>query len=740
MTAMSAPRAKGLESRQGDPDVIVKKAVCPHDCWDTCSILVHVKDGRIQRVMGNPDQPITKGYLCVKVNHYEERVYSPDRILYPMRRTGPKGSRQFERITWEEALNEIYERFTQIIAEHGAEAILPYSYAGTIGLLQYGSLDRRFFHKLGASQLARTICASAGSEATTSVNGLRMGPDPEDMVNCKLIVAWGINVVSSNPHQWPIIQEARRRGAKLVVIDPYRYKGAREADWHISPRPGTDTAFVMGVMHELIAQDWLDHDYIQQYTLGFDQLKAKVADWTPERAAEVTGIPPAEIRAFAKLYWESRPAILRVGYGLQRHTNGGMIVRSIAMLPALTGHWRDRGGGFLLSQSSSYDIPYAVLERPDLMPTPRPREINMIQLGQALTELNDPPVKALFVYNSNPANVAPNSRLVKEGLLREDLFTVVHEQLYTDTCDYADIILPATTQMEQTDLMYSYWHLYLQLNEPAIEPLGEAVPNTELFRRLAVRFGFTDPVMTESDESLIRSILANSKYMQGITLERLRQEYIIKVNRAPAPFAEGGFGTPSGKVEFYSEALARAGREPVIDYIPPAESIDGSPELARKYPLALISPAAHHFLNTTFANQPRLMKGQQVPLIYISEADAAARGVSNGDWVRVFNDRGSVRLQAVVGDTVKPGTLVAPTIWLRRFMPDGEGINVLTSERVADYGGGATFHTNLVQVEKTEAPEQATWIPSEAQKELINPLKEGLTAPLPLRSTATAAN
>lgn len=730
---MSEPRAKGLESRKGEPGVVVKKAVCPHDCWDTCSMLVHVKDGRIQRVMGNPDQPLTKGYLCVKVNHYEERVYSPDRILYPMRRVGPKGSRQFERISWAEALDEIYNRFTQIIAEHGAEAILPYSYAGTIGLLQYGSLDRRFFHTLGASTLARTICASAGGEAILSVTGIKQGPDPEDMVDAKLIVVWGVNVVSSNPHQWPIIQEARRRGAKLVVIDPYRYKGAREADWHIQLRPGTDTAFVMGVMHELIAQEWLDHAYITEYTKGFDQLKESVADWTPERAAEVTGIPAAEIRAFAKLWWESRPAVLRVGYGLQRHTNGGMIVRAICMLPALTGHWRDRGGGFLLSQSGSYDLPTAYLERPDLMPNPRPREINMIQIGQALTQLNEPPVKALFVYNSNPASVAPNSGLVHQGLMREDLFTVVHEQLFTDTCAYADIILPATTQLEHTDLMYSYWHLYLQLNEPAIEPLGEACSNTELYRRLAKRFGFTDPALTESDESLIRGVLERSKYMQGITLERLRQEYIIKVNRAPAPFAEGGFGTPSGKVEFYSEELARAGQEPVIAYIPPAESTDGSPELARKYPLSLISPAAHHFLNTTFANQPRMMKGQQVPLVYISEADAAARGVVNGDWVRLFNDRGSVRLQAVVGDTVKPGTLVAPTIWWSRFMPDGEGINHLTSDRVADYGGGATFHTNLVQVAKAEAPEVRRWEPTAAQRELIDPRHGELEPPLALR-------
>ncbi|MFZ5817693.1 MAG: molybdopterin-containing oxidoreductase family protein [Bacillota bacterium] len=710
---------KALESRSKDPDVVVKKAVCPHDCWDTCTMLVHVKDGRAVRVAGDPDNPVTRGYLCVKTNHYEERVYSPDRVLYPMRRVGPKGSGQFDRISWEEALQEIAARFRGIIAEHGAEAILPYSYAGTIGKLHYASMDRRFFHRLGASQLDRTICATAGGEAILSVTGVKQGPDPEDMVNAKLIVVWGVNVISSNPHQWPIIQEARRRGATLVVIDPYRYKGAREADWHISPRPGTDTAFVMGVMHTLIKEGWIDRGYIETYTLGFDQLAMKVADWTPERAARVTGIPAEEIVRFARLYWESRPAVLRVGYGLQRHTNGGSIVRAICMLPALTGHWRDRGGGFLLSNSGSYKTNDFALERPDLMPTPAPRTINMIELGKALTELDNPPVKALFVYNSNPAAVAPNQTRVLAGLSREDLFTVVHEQLFTDTCRWADIILPATTQLEHLDLHTSYWHLYVQLNEPAIAPLGEAVPNTELFRRLAAAMGFTDSCFQDSDEELVRQALSGSPYLEGITLERLRAEKIIKTNRAPAPFAEGGFHTASGRAEFYSEALAAAGLDPVIDYVPPAESIDGSPELAARYPIHLITPAAHHFLNTTFANQPRMMKGEGAPTIYLNPADAEARGIRSGDWVRVFNDRGSVRLQAQVGDWSKAGVAVSPSIWWSRFMPDGVGINALTSDRPADMGGGASFHTNLVQVEKAEAPAGQPWVPTPEQARLI---------------------
>ncbi|MGE5672958.1 MAG: molybdopterin-containing oxidoreductase family protein [Mycobacterium leprae] len=693
-------------------ELAVKHAVCPHDCWDTCSMLVHVKDGQAVRVMGNPDHPVTRGYLCVKTNQYLERVYSPDRVLYPMRRTGPKGSGQFQRITWDEALTEIATRFKAVAAEFGPEAILPYSYAGTIGVLHYGSMDRRFFHKLAATQLERTICASAGTEAIISAMGGRQGPDPEDMVHAKLIVVWGVNVISSNTHQWPIIQEARRRGAKLVVIDPYRYKGAREADWHIQIRPGTDTAFVLGVMHVLMAEDLLDHDYIEQYTTGFEALQERVADWTPERAAEVTGIPPEEIRRFARLWYDSRPGVLRVGYGLQRHTNGGTAIRAICMLPALTGHWRDVGGGFLLSQSSAYGFNSKALERPDLMPAPAPRSINMIELGKALTEVSEPPVKALFVYNCNPAATAPNQNKVLRGLSREDLFTVVHEQLFTDTCKWADLVLPATTQLEHMDLMYSYWHLHLQLNEAAIQPLGEAIPNTELFRRLAAAMGFTDPCFKDSDEDLVRQALSSeSPTLNGITLERLQQEHSIKLERAMAPFAHGGFATRSGKVELYAEQLVLKGLDPVLAYVPAAESPDGSPELAARYPLQLVSPAAHHFLNTTFANLPTLMSREKVPTLYLNPVDAAARFIETGDWVRVFNDRGSVRLRVEVGDWSKPGVAITPTIWWPRFMPDGVGINVLTTDHVADMGGGASFHTNLVQVEKSAAPEGTPWVP-----------------------------
>jgi anaerobic selenocysteine-containing dehydrogenase len=693
-------------ARDSESGVTVRKAVCPHDCWDTCAMLVHVKDGRVVRVTGDPDHPVTRGFLCVKTNRYEERIYHPDRILYPMKRTGPKGSRRFERITWEEALTTVAARLRAVADRWGGEAVLPYSYAGTMGVLGYASMDRRFFHRLGASQLDRTICATAGGEAIFKTIGVKQGPDPEDMADCRLIIIWGLNVHHTNTHQWPIILEAKKRGATLVVIDPFRHETARRADWHLSPRPGTDTALALGMMHVILTEGLEDREYIEQHTTGIEQLAQRALQWPPERAAAVTGIPAADIRRLARLWATTRPAVIRVGYGLQRHTNGGSAVRAVCMLPALTGHWRDRGGGFLLSQSGSYGFHAALLERPDLMPEPRPRTINMIRLGESLTEVSDPPVRALFVYNSNPAAVAPNQTRVIEGLLRDELFTVVHEQIWTDTCDYADIVLPATTQMEQLDLHYSYWHMYVMLNEPAIEPLGEAVSNTELFRRLARVIGFTEPAFADSDEAMVRQALSSgSPYLKGITFERLQREKAIKVERAPAPFAEGGFGTPSGKVEFYSEQLAKQGLDPVIDYVPPAESPDGSPDLYRQYPLHLLSPKAKHFLNSSFANLARLKAAEQEPTIFLNPHDAAARGLADGDWARVFNDRGETVLRVRVGEWSLPGVAVSPSVWWNRFSPGGKGINVLTSDQPADLGGGGTFYTNLVQVEKSD------WVP-----------------------------
>lgn len=673
---------------------------------------VFVQDGRVLGVAGDPDHPITQGYLCVKTNHYEERVYSPDRVLYPMRRVGARGEGRFARITWDEALETIAARFRAIIARHGPEAILPYSYAGTIGVLNYASMDHRFFNKLGASRLGRTICASAGGLAMQATMGARLGYDPEDMVHARLIIVWGLNAAATNTHQIPILKAAQRNGATVVVVDPYRHQTARQADWHLAPRPGTDAALVLGMMHVILAENLQDQGYIDRYTTGFAALRQRVQEWPPERAAAVTGIPAADIQRLARLYATSQPSALRVGYGLQRHTNGGALVRAIACLPALTGAWRHRGGGFLLSNSSSYGFNTAALQRPDLLPRPLPREINMNELGWALTELQDPPVQALVVYNCNPAAVAPNQNRVIRGLQREDLFVVVHEQLFTDTCQYADIILPATTQLEHLDLHYSYWHLYVMLNEPSIPPRGEAVPNTELFRRLARAMGFTDPCFQDSDEDLIRQALAGSPALAHISLERLRAERWVKVNRPAAPFASGQFPTPSGKLELYSEVLAGLGLDPLPGYTPPAESPDGAPGLHARYPLHLLTPAAHHFLNTTYANLPTMLAGEGYPPLLLHPADAAPRGIASGDWVRTFNDRGEVFLKAKVGDWSQPGTAVSPSLWWRRFSPGGSNVNALTTDRLADYAGGAAFHTNLVEVEKVP-PAQAAALEAE---------------------------
>lgn len=704
----------------------VKRAVCPHDCWDTCGMLAHVEGGRVLKVVGDPDHPTTRGFLCVKVNAYHERVHHPDRVLYPCLRRAPKGQGgrdAFARVSWDEAIGHIADRWQSLIAAHGPEAILPYSYAGTMGALHYHSLDRRFFHYMGASRLGRTICSSAGGEAMMLTLGARTGYDPEDMVDARLIIVWGLNVLSSNVHQWPIIEEARKRGARLVVIDPYRHETARRADWHLSPRPGTDGALALGLMHVLIAEDLYDKDYVARHTTGFPQLKERVAEYPPARVAEITGIPAEDIVRLAREYAGSRPAAIRVGYGLQRHTNGGATVRAIACLPALCGHWGVPGGGFLLSNGQAPGL--ADLAGQELI-RGNPRSINMIRLGEALLEA-EPPVYSLYVYNCNPANVAPDQNRVIQGLLRENLFTVVHEQHFTETCDYADVVLPATTNLEHLDLHTSYWHLYVQLNEPAISPLGESKPNTEVFRLLARAMGYTEPKLFTSDEDLIREAIGSGHpHLEDITLEALRANggrmRLRTAGSRHVPFGDGRFPTPSGKVEFYSERLAARGLDPLPGYAPPAESPDGSPELYRRYPLQLVSPAAHHFLNSSFGNVTSLQKKERRPTIYLHPDDAAARRIQTGERVRVFNDRGSVVLFAEVGDWSRPGVAVSPSIWWNERMPSagtaaagtvtagdgagsatgGRGINALTSAAVADYGGGASFHSNLVQVERLE--------------------------------------
>jgi anaerobic selenocysteine-containing dehydrogenase len=677
------------------------KVVCPHDCPDTCVMTVDVEDGRAVAIGGDPSHRFTQGFLCAKVNRYLERVYSPERLLHPMRRVGKKGEGRLERVSWDEALDTIAERFRVLAGEHGPQAILPYSYAGNMGLLGYGSMDRRFFHALGASKLDRTICASAGAAGYKATVGKSMGYDPEAIVHARLILAWGANLVSSNVHLWPFVEEARRRGAKLVTIDPFRSRTAEMSDRHIAPLPGTDAALALGMMHVIFRDGLEDADYLERHAIGVADLRARAAEWAPERAAATTGLGVDEIESIAREYARVRPSAIRINYGLNRHAGGGMAVRTIACLPAVVGAWRHVGGGALLSTSGVFPVDEDALQRPDLSP-PGTRTINMSQLGRALTDRSlDPPVKALFVYNSNPAAVAPEQEKVREGLAREDLFVVVHDLFPTDTVDFADVFLPATTTLEHFDLHKAYGHLYLSLSRPAIAPLGEALPNTEVFRRLAARMGFADPALRETDEGLARAALDWSHpNLAGITYERLEREGSVRLSVPDpfVPFAEGGFPTPSGKCELRSERLAAAGHDPVAGYVPPREGPTSAPDLARRYPLAFISPPAHHFLNSTFSAQPVFVRREGEPSVTIHPDDAAARGIAEGAMVRVFNDRGAFLAKAHVSDASRPGLVVGLSIWWAKMCPGGRNANAVTSQELTDMGGGATFYDALVEV------------------------------------------
>ncbi|MBY0513922.1 MAG: molybdopterin oxidoreductase family protein [Gemmataceae bacterium] len=688
------------------------RAVCPHDCPDTCGIIVTVdpETGRAVRLRGDPDHPFTRGFLCQKVSNYLDRVYHPGRLLYPMRRVGRKGEGRFERISWPEAVRTIADRFQAIVASpDGPQAILPYSYAGTMGKLMYGSLDRRFFHRLGASLLDRTICATAGAAGCDVTLGTRAVVDPEAAVDCRYVVNWGSNTAVTNIHFWKVEFEARKRGAKIVTIDPYKSPTAAKSDRWIPIRPGTDAALALGVMHVLFRDGLVDSDYLERHCLGTEQLRERVMrEFPPERVAAITGIPAADVERFAREYGTTRPALLRVNYGLQRHGGGGAAVRTIVCLPALTGDWRHPGAGAFLSTSKAYPFDGNSLERPDLIP-PGTRTINMTQLAEALNgELPGPPVKALFVYNCNPAAVAPDQSRVLAGLRRDDLFTVVHEQFQTDTADHADILLPATTQLEHFDLHGSYGHLYVQANNPAIAPLGEAKPNTEVFRLLARAMGFEAELFEESDEAMAARSMGEPSGVSrrvngafsGISLADTKSGPVrLNLPRRWAPFADGHFPTPSGKCEFYSEREARAGRDPLPHYRPPHEDPQTRPELAAKYPLQMVCPPAAPFLNSSFVNVDVLRAADGKVTLEIHPTDAAARGITEGQSVTVFNDRGRFRATAVVGDTVKPGVVVSLGVWWNRFTDDGVNCNTTTSSAVTDLGGGATFFDNLVQVE-----------------------------------------
>ena len=692
-------------SAKQPPGHTIVRAACPHDCPDTCALHVTVAEGRAIKVEGDPDHPTTRGVLCTKVARYLDRTYSEKRVLHPLRRVGAKGEGRFERIDWDEALDTIASRFREIAeSSDGPQAILPYSYAGTMGLLQYGSMDRRFFNKLGASLLDRTICATAGKAGYAATIGASIGTDLEQFENARLILIWGSNPVVSNLHLWSRVQEAKRRGARLIAIDPYRSQTAEKCHEHLALMPGTDAALALGIMHVLIAEGLIDRDYIDRYTVGFDALEQRVRDYPPSRVASLTGLREAQIVALAREYGTIEPAVIRLNYGMQRHAGGGMAIRTVACLPALVGAWRHAAGGALLSSSGTYPINTAALERPELSWN-SPRTINMSTIGDALLEADDPPIRALFVYNSNPVAVAPDSGKVVAGFAREDLFCVVHDVFLTDTADYADIVLPATTQLEHLDVHSSYGHLYALANNPAITPLGEAKPNTKVFRLLAARMGFDEPCFAESDESMAaNAFVASHPRMAGIDWTTLKTQGWQRLNvPSPyAPFAEGNFPTPSGKCEFYSESLRRQGLDPLPTYTPPRESVVSDPALARRFPLAMLSPPARNALNSSFGGLPVFLETEKTPWLDIDAEDAAARGIGDRDKVRVYNDRGAFVVTARITDRTRPGVVVAPSIWWRKLSPDGTNANMVTGQALTDMGRAATFYDVLVEVARVD--------------------------------------
>lgn len=669
---------------------------CPHDCPDTCAFVTTVQDGVALKVQGNPDHPHTGGVLCTKVSRYTERTYHPERILQPLQRSGPKGSGQFQPVSWDAALDDIAARL-QAIAQRDPQAILPYSYAGTMGLVQSESMAARFFNRLGASWLDRTICAAAGGEGLAHTLGGRVGMKVQFFAESKLIVIWGSNSIASNLHFWRHAQAAKRNGARLVCIDPRRSETAEKCHDHIALRPGTDAALALAVMHELIAHDWLDHDYIAHHTVGWEALRERALQWPVARAADTCGIAAQQIHDLARAWGTTQPAAIRLNYGMQRVRGGGNAARAIACLPALTGAWRHRAGGLLLSSSGQFPVDKTTLQRPDLLaaglPGRRPRTLNMVQIGDDLLREGSPGwgprIEALVVYNSNPVAVAPDSGKVVRGFSREDLFTVVLEHFQTDTADHADYILPATTQLEHQDIHLSYGHTDVLLNRPAIAPVGQARPNTQIFRDLARRMGFAEPCFADDDETLCRAAFGDR-----VDYDQLLRQGFATLDLPDAPFAHGGFPTPSGKCEFFSQRLADTGLDGLPDHVPNYEPAGSSGD----YPLAMISPPARNFLNSTFVNVKSLRDIEGEPVLEIHADDAAARGITTGMVVRVFNPRGEYRCKAQVSPRARPGVVNGLGIWWRKLGLDGTNVNQLTSQRLTDLGGGPVFYDCRVQV------------------------------------------
>lgn len=680
----------------------IHKLTCPHDCPDRCGLVAEIEEGRVVGVYGDPEHPVTRGLICRKVMEYPERIYGPERLLYPMKRVGPKGAGAFERISWEEAIATIAGRLAAIRDRYGSETILRFAYGGTMGIVQRFAAGSRFFNRLGAATHTRTICSTAGTTGYSYSMGAVRGSDPETIPDARLIVIWGVNAVSTNIHLMTLIQEARRKGAELVVIDVHRNPTARAADHFVQLYPGTDTALALGLMRVIVTEGLHDRAYLAANTVGFDQLLPRLEEYPLARVASITGVPPDEIRWLARKYATTKPAFLALGNGPQHHEKGGMVTRAASLLPALTGSWGTAGGGAVRSNAGYFTLNTRALERPDLAPVPL-RTINMARLGPELLE-SDPPFKALYVWSSNPAVILPEQEKVIAGLSREDLFVVVHEQVMTDTARYADLLLPATTCFEQSDYFTSYWHLYASYSDPAIPPVGESKSDYEVFRLMAEAMGFDDPCFRESIDEIAAAGFDNPEnpFLKGVTAERLRQEKLVRLNLEGRPylaFADGRFPTPSGKIEFYSARMEAEGLDPLPAYEPAVEGREGDPELKGHYPLQMVTPPNHHFLNSSFVDIGRLREKEVRPTLEIHPRDAADRGIADGDLVRVWNDRGECRLHARVIDSVLPGVVVSLGLWWPKHAPEG-GINRLTSSRIADMGGGATFFSNLVQVEK----------------------------------------
>ncbi len=717
MTAVADPSLIPVETT-------TVRAACPHDCPDTCAMLVTVADGRAVSVQGDPEHPFTKGGLCVKVNNYVDRVYDQGRVLFPMRRTGPKGSGQFERISWDAALDEIASRFTAIAEQDGPEAIMPVSYLGTQGILNGLNVGDPFFARLGSTVTERTYCDSGSCTAYAMTIGATAGVDPESLVHAKFILVWACNIMSTNLHLWPYIAEARRRGAKVVVVDPVRTRTAAAADQHIALRPGTDGALALAMAHVIIAEGLTDDDYVARYTVGYDAFVERVAQYTPEWAEAETGVPADTIRTLAREYAGAQPSVIRIGVAVERHAGGGQTVRALSCLPGLVGAWRKPGGGILQLPLWAFPVQWGAFMHPEML-TPGKRVVNQFLLGEALTGglALDPPLKALMVYNSNPVVVCPDQDKLLEGLRRDDLFTVVSEQFMTDTADYADIVLPATTQLEQDDIMFSWGHLFVTYNHRSIDPLGEAVPNTELFRRLAARMGYLDPVFQRTDQEMIAEAFDWSHpHMAGITVASLKEKGWQRLNVAPpesyAPHAEGNFPTSSGKAEFVASAAAggnfvvplfRQGSndyqpgqpvDPLPHYIPPRESARSNPELAARFPLNLLTPKSHAYLNSSFGNLAFQRQVQKEPTVVIHPDDAAARGIGDGDPVRIFNDRGEFSVLARLDGAVLPGVVVSSVGGWRKHARSTTTLAAVNSTAFADLGNAPTFSDTLVQVEK----------------------------------------